>query len=75
MPFVAPLLTAFLVFYLLLFADEGGPTAIFAGYTTFIFFLLLISLAIGELVEPALLVFSGSSFYWLISGLSLLFLD
>jgi hypothetical protein len=55
--FVAPLLTTFLVFYLLLFADEGGATAIFAGYTTFIFFLLLISLAIGELVDPALLVF------------------
>jgi len=62
---VAPLLTAFLVFYLVLFADEGGATAIFAGYTTLIFFLLLISLATGELADPALLVFDvcGSSFY------------
>jgi hypothetical protein len=62
---------------LLLFADEGGATAILAGYTTFIFFLLVISLAIGELVDPALFYVDAAapSVYWLISGLSLLFLD
>ena len=60
MAVVAPLLTAFLEFYLLLLADEGGATAIFAGYAALIFFLLVSSLAIGEVVYPALLVAAPS---------------